>query len=80
VTGGGAIGVCHAYAHAREGRSVRRLGRDCLYAGGSRGNDGLHGHLGLKLAASTGDTMAQLVAGDGPGSDPEPGRPDRFGA
>jgi D-amino-acid dehydrogenase len=37
-----------------------------------------HGHLGISLAAITGETVASIVAGDGPDFDPEPLRPDRF--
>ena len=41
VVGGGAVGVCCAYALARAGRSVRLLERDHLCAGASWGNSGL---------------------------------------
>ena len=41
VIGGGAVGVCCAYALAREGRSVLLLERDELCAGSSWGNSGL---------------------------------------
>lgn len=41
VVGGGAVGVCCAYALARAGRSVRLLERERLCAGASWGNAGL---------------------------------------
>jgi D-amino-acid dehydrogenase len=41
VVGGGAVGVCCAYALARAGRSVRLLERDRLCGGASWGNSGL---------------------------------------
>lgn len=41
VIGGGAVGVCCAYALARTGRSVLLLERDKLCAGSSWGNSGL---------------------------------------
>ena len=41
VIGGGAVGVCCAYALAREGRSVLLLEREELCAGSSWGNSGL---------------------------------------
>ena len=41
VIGGGAVGVCCAYALARSGRSVVLLERDALCAGSSWGNSGL---------------------------------------
>jgi D-amino-acid dehydrogenase len=41
VIGGGAVGVCCAYALARSGRGVRLLERERLSAGSSWGNSGL---------------------------------------
>lgn len=41
IVGGGVVGVCCAYALAREGRSVRLLERERLCAGSSWGNSGL---------------------------------------
>ena len=41
VIGGGAVGVCCAYALARDGRSVLLLERESLCAGSSWGNSGL---------------------------------------
>lgn len=41
MIGGGAVGVCCAYALARSGRSVLLLERDALCAGSSWGNSGL---------------------------------------
>jgi D-amino-acid dehydrogenase len=37
-----------------------------------------HGHLGISLAAVTGEAVARIAAGDRPGFDPAPVLPERF--
>jgi D-amino-acid dehydrogenase len=37
-----------------------------------------HGHMGISLSAVTGDAVAKIAAGEPPGFDPAPVRPDRF--
>ena len=39
-----------------------------------------HGHLGISLAAITGETVARIVSGDAPGFDLGPVSPERFDA
>jgi D-amino-acid dehydrogenase len=38
-----------------------------------------HGHMGISLAAVTGEAVAGIAAGDPPAFDHAPIRPERFG-
>jgi D-amino-acid dehydrogenase len=80
------VGLPSGVEGARAWAGLRPLTPDGLpLLGRSRKIDNLvvatgHGHLGISLAAVTGDAVAGIVSGDGAAFDLGPVRPERFDA